>query len=474
MAWAGCGAGTADSSTAAIGAHSAASVGASPKASIGANPPAPARSVARESTAGARRPGPASRGAAYAVDLGHRIATAELAGLGREIFFDPSLSASGRIACAGCHDPRHAFAPANGLAVQLAGANGDTPGLRAVPSLRYLQTVPPFSEHFFDNEGDDSADAGPTGGRTWDGRAGSAHEQAALPLLSPLEMAGGTPERIVARLGAAPYAARFRTLWGAGIFDHADRAFAAAAMALEVYQEGAAEFQPFSSRYDAVLRGQASLTAAQARGRAVFEDPARGNCASCHPSEPGPDGAAPLFSDFGFVAIGVPRNRRLAANADPSFFDLGLCGPLREDLRDRPELCGRFRTPSLRNVATRRSFFHNGVVRSLDEAVRFYASRDSDPARWYGRDRAGQPREFDDLPPRYRSNVERGAPFGGRPGGPPALDEGEVSDIVAFLGTLTDADALPAAGDERSPLVGPPTTRSPKERPQTPISSISR
>ena len=397
---------------------------------------------------------PASRGAAYAVDPDHRIAAADLAALGREIFFDPSLSASGRIACAGCHDPRHAFAPANDLAVQLAGAHGDTPGLRAVPSLRYLQTVPPFSEHFFGNEGDDSADAGPTGGRTWDGRADSAHEQAALPLLSPLEMAGGPPARIVARLRTAPYAARFRALWGADVFDRTDPVFAAAAMALEVYQEGPVEFQPFSSRYDAVLRGQARLTAAQARGRAAFEDPARGNCASCHPSEPGPDGAAPLFSDFGFVAIGVPRNRRLAANADPSFFDLGLCGPLRQDLRDRGELCGKFRTPSLRNVATRRSFFHNGAIQSLDEAVRFYASRDSDPARWYGRDRAGQPRAFDDLPPRYLSNVERGAPFGGRRGGPPSLDDGEVKDIVAFLGTLTDADALAAGAYERTVRIG--------------------
>jgi len=239
-------------------------------------------------------------------------------------------------------------------------------------------------------------------------------------------------------------------LWGDDVFDRTARAFAAVAMALEVYQEGPVEFQPFSSRYDAVLRGKATLTPAQARGRAAFEDPSRGNCASCHPSEPGPDGAAPLFSDFGFVAIGVPRNRRLAVNADPSFFDLGLCGPMRQDLRDRAELCGKFRTPSLRNVATRRSFFHNGAIGSLDEAVRFYASRDSEPAHWYGRDRAGRPRAFDDLPPRYLSNVERGAPFGGTPGGPPSLDDGEVKDIVAFLRTLTDADALPAGSDDRA------------------------
>jgi len=78
----------------------------------------------------------------------------------------------------------------------------------------------------------------------------------------------------------------------------------AAAMALEVYQERPEEFQPFSSKYDAVLRGAAELSASEARGRAAFDDPTRGNCASCHPSEPKEAGSAPLFSDFGYVAIG--------------------------------------------------------------------------------------------------------------------------------------------------------------------------
>ena len=387
---------------------------------------------------------PASRGAAYGVDPLHPIAAASLSALGRELFFDVSLSASGTISCAGCHDPAHAYAPANALPVQFAGRDGRTEGLRAVPSLRYLQTLPPFSEHSFENEGNDSIDAGPTGGRTWDGRADSAHEQARLPLLSEFEMGNASANDVVARLRAGRSEARFRALWGADIFARPNDAFAAAAMALEVYQEEPAEFQPFSSRYDAVLRGSASLSAAEERGRAAFEDPARGNCAICHPSEPKADGAAPLFSDFGFVAIGVPRNKALLANADPGFADLGLCGPLRQDLRMRAEYCGAFRTPSLRNVATRQSFFHNGVVHDLAEAVRFYATRDSEPGRWYGRDGQGRPRRFDDLPERYHGNVNRDAPFGRVAGAAPALSESEIRDIVAFLQTLTDADALQA------------------------------
>ena len=88
-------------------------------------------------------------------------------------------------------------------------------------------------------------------------------------------------------------------------------------------------------------------------------------------------------------------------------------------------------------------FFHNGAVRSLDEAVRFYATRDTDPRRWYGRDARGRVKRYDDLPPGYRANVNTDPPFGGRAGSTPALNETEIGDIVAFLKTLTDADLLP-------------------------------
>ncbi|MBX3622480.1 MAG: c-type cytochrome [Rhizobacter sp.] len=353
-----------------------------------------------------------------------------LTALGRALFFDRTLSASGRLACASCHDPHHAYGPPPGQALRPGG-------LRAVPSLRYLQGVPPFSEHFFDAEGDDSLDAGPTGGHTWDGRAGSAHEQARLPLLSPSEMGNRSPQQVVRKIARAPYAEQFRRVFGPQVFDEPAAAFEQALLALEVFQQSPADFAPFSSRYDAVLRGQARLTAEESRGLALFNDPARGNCASCHRSEPGPDGALPLFTDFGHIALAVPRNRAIAANTDPRFFDLGLCGPLRTDLAGHMDYCGRFRTPSLRNVALRDRFFHNAAVRTLEEAVRFYAERDTAPARWYG-STAGR---YNDLPRVYHRNVHTEPPFGGRPGDTPRLDAQDVRDIVAFLKTLTDADA---------------------------------
>jgi cytochrome c peroxidase len=146
------------------------------------------------------------------------------------------------------------------------------------------------------------------------------------------------------------------------------------------------------------------------------------------------------------IAIGVPRHRGLAANADPAYHDLGLCGPIRADLQDRPEYCGLFRTPSLRNVAVRKALFHNGVFHSLEEAVRFYAQRDTAPERWYGRDAKGRVQPYDDLPPQYHGNINTDPPFGQERGGKPALTEAEIRDVVAFLKTLTDADQLPPAG----------------------------
>jgi cytochrome c peroxidase len=141
------------------------------------------------------------------------------------------------------------------------------------------------------------------------------------------------------------------------------------------------------------------------------------------------------------VALGVPRNREIPANSDSGWYDLGLCGPERIDLRSRDDYCGRFRTPSLRNVATRKVFFHNGVFHSLKEAVEFYSQRDTNPEKWYPRNSQGVVLKFDDLPTKYQGNVETGSPFGKSAGAKPPLTDDEIADIVTFLETLTDGFA---------------------------------
>jgi len=361
----------------------------------------------------------------------------DMTAIGRALFFDSSLSASGKMACATCHDPAHAFGPPNGLAVQRGGADGRVQGLRAVPSLMYTQNVPPFTEHYTEDEGDDSIDQGPAGGRTWDGRAQSAHDQARLPLFSPLEMANTSPEAIAQKLQRGAYAAQFRDTFGGKIFNSTDLAFKAVLMALETFQQDPAQFYPYTSKYDAWLRHQATLSPEESRGLAVFNDPAKGNCARCHPSSMR-EHAFPQFTDFGYVAIGVPRNAAIPANADSRYFDLGLCGPLRTDLAARKEYCGFFRTPSLRNVAMRRVFMHNGVFHRLKDVLRFYAERDTQPQKWYPRAKDGTVQNFDDLPREYRGNVDREVPFDRHGGDAPAFSDADIKDLLAFLNTLTD------------------------------------
>jgi cytochrome c peroxidase len=364
-----------------------------------------------------------------------------LAALGAQLFSDPALSASGKIACASCHDPKHDFGPANAQAVQRGGADGRSFGVRAVPSLKYTQNTPPFTEHFVDDDGDDSVDQGPAGGRTWDGRAQSFHDQARLPLFSSFEMANTDADAVVAKVRTG-HAAQFRAVFGDKVFDDAALAFKGVLMALETYQQSPKEFYPYSSKYDAYLKHDAALSAQELRGLAAFNDPEKGNCARCHPSAK-IKGAFPQFTDFGFAAIGAPRNAAIPANADRRYFDLGLCGPLRTDLQDRLEFCGLFRTPSLRNVARRPVFLHNGVFHSLSEVVRFYAERDTKPQQWYPRRADGRILKFDDLPAAYAANLDTQAPFDRRAGDAPAMSPQDIEDIVVFLQTLSDGYSQP-------------------------------
>lgn len=360
--------------------------------------------------------------------------------LGRALFADPSLSASGKLACATCHDPRFAYGPPNARAVQLGGADMRQPGFRAAPSLRYVQTAPAFTEHYYDSEdeGDPTVDNGPTGGLTWDGRVDRGRDQARVPLFSPFEMANADEASLSAAAARSPEAPALRAAFGPAIFDDPAKTVAAIVEALETFEQSAPDFYPYSSKYDAYLAGEAALTPQEARGLALFDDPAKGNCAFCHRSARGNDGTAPQFTDYGFNAIGVPRNPEIPATADPAYFDLGLCGPLRTDFRDRPEYCGQFRTPTLRNVALRQSFFHNGAMHSLAEVMEFYAERDTDPGKWYPRAADGSVEKYDDLPAAYRANIDVDPPFDRKPGDTPAMTAAEEADIIAFLETLTD------------------------------------
>jgi len=164
--------------------------------------------------------------------------------------------------------------------------------------------------------------------------------------------------------------------------------------------------------------------------------------------------ACHALTDFTFEALGVPRNRELRANANPHYYDLGLCGPVRKDQAADRANCGLFKTPSLRNTSLRRVFFHNGRFHTLKDALRFYVQRDTDPAKWYPADRHGRIEPYDDLPAHLRVNVDTtDEPLTRKRGEKPVWSARDIDDVAAFLATLDDGYVPPAkaAGRRVSP-----------------------
>ena len=356
-------------------------------------------------------------------------ALSDIAALGKQIFFDASLSASGQQSCGTCHVPNRARASNDDLAVPFGGPNMQTQGFRNAPSINYLQYTPAF---YFDKDGT------PTGGFTRDGRVNTFAQQAELPFLAPHEMANTSKATMVEKLARTSYVSEFRRIYGVDIFDRPDDAFNRATQAVARYEQEDPIFRPFNSKFDNFLAGKASLTEQELRGYALFNNPQKGNCASCHPSSR-IDGTPPLFTDFTYDNLGVPRNTEIAATADPAYFDLGLCGPDRTDLvATHPDLCGAFKVPTLRNVAITAPYFHNGKFKTLREVVSFYVRRDTNPEEWYPSGANGI-EKFNDLPAQYHKNVNTTeVPYNRKLGDQPALDSDEIDAVVAFLNTLTD------------------------------------
>ena len=358
--------------------------------------------------------------------------------VGQQMFFDQRLSGSGKQSCASCHDPANHYAPANDLSVQLGGPKLKHMGTRAVPTLTYKDFTPAYADLAENPDG--ISLPGPGGGFAWDGRASTLAEQARIPLLSPIEMANPSWQSVVAKLKTAPYAPLLLQAFGADVFKNPKAAFAKAMEALQAFQLEDPSFHPYSSKYDLYASNKigGTLTDQEIRGFAAFQDEKRGNCAACHFSGAGIGGGVAQFTDYSFSAVGIPRNNAILRGR-PQQFDLGLCG--RDDHRHTPDnaqYCGMFKTPTLRNVATRKVFFHNGQIKSLREAIEFYNTRDTSPERWYPTVR-GVVQKFDDLPPQYRVNLDKQGPLDGRAAGSSTpMSEQDIDDLIAFLNTLTD------------------------------------
>ena len=360
---------------------------------------------------------------AAACSTGSSSSPPSKAQLGKLVFEDPGLSNPPGQACADCHTARTAFRDPEDEHSQSMGAVAGRFGARNAPTLLYVQFVPPPY---------DDPVLGRVGGLFWDGRADSLEDQIAGPLLNPLEMNNPDRAAVVAHVRGASYASAFSEAFGVGVLDDTERGFTAIAQVLAAY-ERSPELAPFASRYDRYLAGTATLDEAELRGLAIFEDPKVGDCARCHPNRPAPDGRPPLFTTFGYANIGVPRypnNKFYVQEANPDgerYIDHGLATTTARAADD-----GKFRIPTLRDVARSAPYGHNGYFANLPYALEFVANRaaGSYDVATCSRTQGAQVKcPWPDPEVSGTADAEVGAR---------ALSQDQLADLAAFLGTLTD------------------------------------
>lgn len=365
---------------------------------------------------------------------------APLAKLGRKLFTDTNLSEPKGQACASCHDVRVGFTDPDKQEPTSAGAVKSLYGPRNTPPAGYADFSPPFHQ--------DEESGLYIGGQFWDGRVDTLEQQAGGPFLGGVEMNNPSKAAVIAKVRKSDYARDFRKQFGPHAFDDVDTAYQNITVAIAAYERSAA-FKRFSSKYDAYLKGTARLSKAEARGLALFNDPAKGNCAACHPSEPQRDPVSgditqlPLFTDYSYDNLGVPKNPanewyKMPAHINPdgpAFVDKGLGG--RTDL-DLSREIGKFKVPSLRNIALTGPYMHNGYFTSLRSVVDFYNSRDVKSACRGDKVPESKALKAGCWPaPEMVTNINRNEL------GNLGLSETEVDDIVAFMGTLSDGWIAP-------------------------------
>jgi len=325
--------------------------------------------------------------------------------LGKLIYFDDNLSDPAGQACASCHHPDAGFAdPDRNLPV----SEGVIPGRfgnRNSPSAAYAVFFPEFS---YTTEA--------IGGQFWDGRAANLTEQAKGPFLNPVEMNNPDKAAVINKIKAAPYASLFEEVYGPGALDDVETAYHQMAGAIAAF-EGTDELNRFTSKFDYVQAGLASLTQQERRGQMLFNG--RANCSACHIAGMmgmggmGGGGGPVLFTDFRYHNLGLPRNQEYPFTLfDPEVVDLGLGGVLNIAGEN-----GKFKTPHLRNIALTPPYMHNGVLETLKDVVHFYNTRDI-PGLW----------PAPEVPENVNTTLL----------GNLGLSDADENDIVAFMLTLTD------------------------------------
>ncbi len=248
--------------------------------------------------------------------------TIEGIALGRKLFYDPILSGDGTQACATCHMQEFGFTDPRQFSVGIDGSVGTR------NSMPIFNVAWNFDQKFF-----------------WDGRATSVEDQAFGPVVNPVEMKNTWPNAVASLQATAEYPPLFLEAFGTSTIDSV------------LVTKAIAQFERTLisglSRFDRHLLGESILTPSELNGFNVFMDETKGDCFHCHGSE-----SNPLWTDNIFHNNGL----------DATFTDNGL-GDITGDPRDN----GKFKSPSLRNLAYSAPYMHDGRFATLDDVINHYS-----------------------------------------------------------------------------------------------------
>ena len=455
-------------------------------------------------------------------DLAHQVQL-----LGKLFIYDKTESPAENVACATCHAPYAGFTGGtsifNATTVAQAGGTAITNATPPEPNVRFGPRKPQSYAYaaFAPILHYDLAVADFYGGNFWDMRAtgirlaNPAAEQAQGPPVNPVEIGNIDPACVVWKVSQGGYASLVQLVGGAQSFainwpsnvakvcampapapandpfpvhlsakdrGTSNATFDHITLAVASY-ESSSEVSPFSSKFDAQLAGNATLSASEQRGYELFNG--RAKCNQCHLSGNAINSVglaaadvAPMFTDFTSANTGVPRNLaipyfceskpdQVGYTANPlgfTFFDLGV-GAMLSGTNDQnpvewkhlaPLYNGKFQVPTLRNVDKRpranfiKAYMHNGYLKSLAEVVHFYNTSQALP-----RCAQGSPGEKVSCWPSPET-PENLTPLIGNLG----LSPQNEKDLVAFLQTLTDGFVTTPAGPlDAQPAVEPATHR---------------
>lgn len=355
--------------------------------------------------------------------------------LGESLFSDQNLSLNRTQSCATCHNPEHAFIDdrlndENNIPAVSTGDDGVSLGDRNTPTAAYSQFSPDFHiglKQRFNSQQSDYF--GPLGGQFVDGRELDLEGQAGAPPTNPIEMGMPNKASVVERIKEnKDYVDSFEFIFGRDIFDDVELTYAAMAESIAAFEK-TDEFNPFDSKYDRFLKGeyQYDPLSKAAAGKALFFSQQFTNCATCHQLFPNST-AQETFSSYEYHNIGVPKNVNVRqANGKPDdFVDAGLLD--NSQIENELER-GKFKTPTLRNVAVTEPYMHNGVFRDLKTVIEFY---DHFLA---GSEHLNNPET--ELPWRDPEVTENQSTVELADGS--KLSDDDVEALICFLRTLTDA-----------------------------------